>query len=189
MMLDVTGSMGGDKIVDLQAAAKDLIDIVVWGDQSKYTSRVALAPFAPAVNVGEAFSYTLTVTNAGPTEADAVMVHDSLPVSMTSMSTAPSQGSCTMAASVVCNLGTLAAHSNATVVVAVRPTASGTFTNTATVTSTTHDPDHGNESDSAVVVVHDADVSLTKTATPTTVTVGQDLTYTLVAANAGPGPS
>ena len=52
MMLDVTGSMAGDKIVDLQVAAKDLIDIVVWDDQSKYTSKVALAPFAPAVNVG-----------------------------------------------------------------------------------------------------------------------------------------
>jgi len=56
MMLDVTGSMAGDKIVDLQVAAKDLIDIVVWGDQSKYTSKVALAPFAPAVNVGDYFT-------------------------------------------------------------------------------------------------------------------------------------
>jgi hypothetical protein len=56
MMLDVTGSMGGQAILDLKAAAKDLVDIVVWGDQSKYTSRVALAPFAPAVNVGEYFT-------------------------------------------------------------------------------------------------------------------------------------
>ncbi len=56
MMLDVTGSMDGDKITDLQIAAKDLIDIVVWGDQSKYTSRVALVPFAPAVNVGAYFT-------------------------------------------------------------------------------------------------------------------------------------
>ncbi len=29
---------------------------MVWGDQSKYTSRVALAPFAPAVNVGDYFT-------------------------------------------------------------------------------------------------------------------------------------
>ena len=56
MMLDVTGSMSGQAITDLKAAAKDLIDIVVWGDQSKYTSRVALAPFAPAVNVGKYFT-------------------------------------------------------------------------------------------------------------------------------------
>jgi Flp pilus assembly protein TadG len=56
MMLDLTGSMSGDKIVDLKAAAKDLIDIVIWDDQSKYTSKVALAPFAPAVNVGAYFT-------------------------------------------------------------------------------------------------------------------------------------
>ena len=42
MMLDTTGSMGGSKMVDLKAAAKDLVDIVVWADQSEYTSRVAL---------------------------------------------------------------------------------------------------------------------------------------------------
>lgn len=52
MMLDITGSMAGQKIIDLREAAKDLIDIVVWSDQSEYTSKVAIAPFAPRVNVG-----------------------------------------------------------------------------------------------------------------------------------------
>jgi Flp pilus assembly protein TadG len=54
LMLDVTGSMCSpcSKIDAVKSAAKDLIDIVVWDDQSTYTSRVALAPFAEAVNVG-----------------------------------------------------------------------------------------------------------------------------------------
>ena len=52
MMLDVTGSMAGSKITDLKEAAKDLIDIVVWSDQSEYKSRVALVPFANGVNLG-----------------------------------------------------------------------------------------------------------------------------------------
>jgi hypothetical protein len=52
MMLDVTGSMAGSKITDLKAAAKDLIDIVVWADQTQFTSRVALAPFSAAINAG-----------------------------------------------------------------------------------------------------------------------------------------
>lgn len=52
LMLDVTGSMAGSKIEDLKAAAKDLIDIVIWSDQSEYTSRVALAPFSSAINAG-----------------------------------------------------------------------------------------------------------------------------------------
>jgi Flp pilus assembly protein TadG len=55
MMLDVTGSMCSpcSKIDAAKDAAKDLVDIVIWNDQSQYTSRIALAPFAEAVNVGK----------------------------------------------------------------------------------------------------------------------------------------
>ncbi len=66
MMLDTTGSMSGQKIIDLKAAAKDLIDIVIWSDQSQYTSRVALAPFSEVVNAG---SYFQAVTNQNPVPA------------------------------------------------------------------------------------------------------------------------
>ncbi len=30
----------------MKDAANDLVDIVVWADQSKYTSRVAIVPFS-----------------------------------------------------------------------------------------------------------------------------------------------
>ncbi|HEU4379671.1 MAG TPA: VWA domain-containing protein [Hyphomicrobiaceae bacterium] len=55
LMLDATGSMcsPGTKIEAAQDAAKDLVEIVIWNDQSQYTSRIALAPFAEAVNVGK----------------------------------------------------------------------------------------------------------------------------------------
>jgi Flp pilus assembly protein TadG len=62
LMLDVTGSMDGTKIADLKLAAKDLIDIIVWNDQSNVTSRVALAPFAEAVNVGASLAPTVRGT-------------------------------------------------------------------------------------------------------------------------------
>lgn len=67
LMLDTTGSMGwnsssgGKKMSHLKLAAKDLIDIVVWDDQSQYTSRIALAPFAEYVNVHS--TYFNAVTN------------------------------------------------------------------------------------------------------------------------------
>ncbi len=51
LMLDVTGSMKGTKIADLKEAAKDLIDIVVWDDQSEFSSRVALIPFSESVRI------------------------------------------------------------------------------------------------------------------------------------------
>lgn len=60
MMLDVTGSMAGQRITALKAAAKDLVKILVWDDQSEHTSRVAIVPFSDAVNVG---------TELGPTVA------------------------------------------------------------------------------------------------------------------------
>lgn len=62
MALDITGSMcdsapnspeqacsSGRKIDAMKDAAKDLIDIVVWKDQSKYTSKVAITPFSAEV--------------------------------------------------------------------------------------------------------------------------------------------
>lgn len=54
LMLDTTGSMAGQKIQDLREAAADMVDIVVWDNQSSATSRMALAPFASTVNVGDA---------------------------------------------------------------------------------------------------------------------------------------
>ncbi|KAB2937859.1 MAG: VWA domain-containing protein [Hyphomicrobium sp.] len=51
MMLDVTGSMAGQKLQDLKDAAKDLINIVIWDDQSKFTSKVALVPFSEDIRL------------------------------------------------------------------------------------------------------------------------------------------
>ena len=52
MVLDVTGSMKGQKLIDLKAAANSLIDIVVQDVQTPYYSKVALAPFSVALNAG-----------------------------------------------------------------------------------------------------------------------------------------
>lgn len=52
VMLDVTGSMSGQKLSALQDAAIDLIKIVIWENQNGYTSKVGLVPFADAVRPG-----------------------------------------------------------------------------------------------------------------------------------------
>jgi Flp pilus assembly protein TadG len=53
LVLDQTGSMAGQKIANLKLAAKDLIDIVVWDNQTdNYYSKVAIVPYAAGVNVG-----------------------------------------------------------------------------------------------------------------------------------------
>ena len=52
LVMDVTGSMGGQKIIDLKAAAKDLVDIIVQPVQSPYYSKLALVPYSMGVNLG-----------------------------------------------------------------------------------------------------------------------------------------
>jgi len=52
LALDITGSMTGQKLLDLKAAAKQLVDLVVQPVQTPYYSRVALVPWSMAVNPG-----------------------------------------------------------------------------------------------------------------------------------------
>lgn len=52
LVLDITGSMSGSKIRDLQSAARDLVDIVVQDVQSPYYTRMAVIPYSIGVNVG-----------------------------------------------------------------------------------------------------------------------------------------
>jgi uncharacterized repeat protein (TIGR01451 family)/CSLREA domain-containing protein len=138
------------------------------------------------VTVGQELTYTIVVANGGATEANAVRVTDPLPTSVSLVSAAPSQGACTPAGAVTCELGTLPPGASATVRIVVKPTAAGPLTNTAAVTSPTFDPNPGNNTASIDVLVTSADLSVTKTAAPDPVTVGDPLTYTLVVANAGP---
>lgn len=52
MTLDLSASMTGSKITDLKAAAADMVDIIVQDNQNEVFSKIALVPYAVAVNVG-----------------------------------------------------------------------------------------------------------------------------------------
>lgn len=69
LMLDVTGSMGGQRIADLKAAASDLVNILLRDDEG--TTRIALAPFSHAVNVGP---YYQAMTNQQPAPNNTCVV-------------------------------------------------------------------------------------------------------------------
>jgi uncharacterized repeat protein (TIGR01451 family) len=98
-----------------------------------------LTKSAPAsAALGEAFTYTLTVTNKpfGNDSCDRsnVQVTDTLPGNVQLISAVPSQGSCSGTSTITCALGTVVVDGTATVTVTVRPTALGQTTNSATVT-------------------------------------------------------
>src|SRR5437016_4196608 len=62
-------------------------------------------------------TYTITVSNAGPSVANGVAVSDTWPVGFTQGTVTPSQGTCSGSPNFTCNLGTLPSGGGATVMV------------------------------------------------------------------------
>lgn len=52
LVLDITGSMAGQKLTDMKSAAKQLVDIVVQDLQSPWYSKMSLVPYSLGVNMG-----------------------------------------------------------------------------------------------------------------------------------------
>ena len=149
---------------------------------------------ADASIVGGTLTYTVTVTNYGPSAASTVVVTDTLPAIVTVLSIDSSQGSgCTPLGSneYLCQLGTLPAGDTATVTITVRPDEPGCICNSATVSSGIADPNPGNNNASLCTYVKrpEIDLAVTKTHTPEPATVCAPLMYTATVTNSGPGPA
>ena len=119
------------------------------------------------VLVGNTVTYSVEVTNNGPSPAIGVIATDTLPSNVAFGSASPSQGSCDHASgTVTCALGTIASGGTATVTIEVAPTVEaggGTITNTASVASEVTDPDISNNSASQTTTVpKKADLAVTK---------------------------
>jgi uncharacterized repeat protein (TIGR01451 family) len=93
-------------------------------------------------------TYTITVTDNGPSVANGVTLTDTLPAGVAYVLATPSQGSCSFTApTLTCNLLNL--NASATVTLVVTPTGIGGYPNTASVTSSVADLNLGNNSSTA----------------------------------------
>jgi uncharacterized repeat protein (TIGR01451 family) len=134
----------------------------------------------PGVNV----TYTLVVTNNGPSTARAVQVSDPLPAGMTFVSVNP--GGCHGGTTITCALPDLVKGQSVsiTVVAGIPPAlAKTTKTNTATVSSSTPDPNLANNQDDATVKITAPPLSklfVRKSARPATVEAGNNVVFTIV---------
>ena len=105
--------------------------------------------------VGATLTYTIVVTNNGPSIATAVTVTDTLPANVAFVSASSTQGSCAQAAGIVnCALGSLANGASATVTIQVVPTASGPLNNGVVVAAAQTDPNPTNSGSTAGTTVN-----------------------------------
>ena len=133
-------------------------------------------------------TYTIEVTNQGPSDADNVVVTDALPAGISFIS--DGLGVCSAVGAVVtCALGSIADQGSTSfdVVVAVSDAAANPTVNQVDVASDSTDPDASNDDASdSVDITYEADLRLAKTAAPDPATPGEDITWTLVVTNDGP---
>jgi uncharacterized repeat protein (TIGR01451 family) len=140
-----------------------------------------------ALLAGFNLTYSIIVSNAGPSMATQVLLNDSLPLGVLVVSATPSQGTCTTGPTILCALGTIANGSNASATIVVTPTVAGSLTNSVSVAGSEADFVPGNNTDSVSTTVTAApDLSITHSSSPNPVFSGSNLTYTINVANAGP---
>ena len=139
------------------------------------------------VVAGTLLTYTLTLTNAGPSDARGVQVTLTLPSGLTVLGLSPSQGTCGMS---TCALGDVSAGGTATLLLQARVNAgtpAGSLTLSAQASASTPDPNPASNTAAETTTVQtQADLSLTLRDEPDPVVAGTLLTYTLTLTNAGP---
>ena len=135
-----------------------------------------------SVDAGSAtvHTYTITVANAGPSDATSVSLSDTWPAGFTRGTVTSSQGTCTGSPSFTCDLATIASGGSATVSVnyTVPSSTTGSQTNTSTVSSAVTDPNTGNNSASDTNTVNDVTAPIVTLVTPADGSTTTDTTPT-----------
>lgn len=146
---------------------------------------------------GGSVTYTIVVSNAGPSDDPSVTVADTFPAALTCTYTSVAAGGATgnTAAGAGDLSDTLSMPTGSSVTYTASCTiasgATGTLSNTASITPSINDPVPGNNSatDGDTVLVPETDLSITKSDSPDPTIAGQTITYTLVVTNNGPSDS
>ncbi|MCB0183865.1 MAG: DUF11 domain-containing protein, partial [Caldilineaceae bacterium] len=148
---------------------------------------VAVAKRGPlTATAGSTLTYTVVITNNGPSVARDVDIKDLLPTGLTYVHASSSQGACV---SSICQLGDVGVHDIITLVVTatVNSAVSGVLTNTARAFGDTFDPIPANNLASvATTVGQRAQLAISKVDLTDPVYAGDTYFYEVEVTNAGP---
>lgn len=146
-------------------------------------------------NVGDVVTFTITVRNAGPSDATGVIVTDKLPSGYSFVSAAPSSGSYNNTPG-SWTLGTLINGGTATLDIQARVLPTGNYNNVAEVTGTNevdrdstpgnNDATEDDQSEVIVTPIQIADLSVNKIVDVAAPKVGDNVNFTITVSNAGP---
>jgi len=128
------------------------------------------------VALGQSLTYTIVVTNNGPSPATDVNVTDTTSLPGTLLSVTTSAGTCDRSLPVTCALGTLGPGREVTITVRFRPTDTGSLRNAASVTGEGFDPKTADNLAVVATRVKRA-LAVTKVTDRRTITAGQTATY------------
>src|SRR5207253_3036117 len=137
-------------------------------------------------NVGDAITYTVTLSNNGPNAATNVTLSDALPAGLSFVSATPSQGTYTSSTGTWA-VGTVTTVTPQTLQIVALVNSANARTNTA---STHHahqfDPNSANHYARLPETPQQADLALAKTVSSPTPNVGDTITFTVTLRDNGP---
>ena len=140
------------------------------------------------VGAGTTLTYTLSVANAGPSQASSLSVVDTLPAGVAFVSAGGAGWSCSGTGPVTCTLPSLGIGAAAPISIAVTaPAEAASLSNSATVSASTADSAAANNTAvTPSTVFARADLSIGQSGAPAQICTSQPITYTLSVSNAGP---
>jgi uncharacterized repeat protein (TIGR01451 family) len=194
----------GFLIANTATAGSGTFDRNGGNNTSMSTTRVATSADVSVTRTGSAMAtagsnltYTITVTDNGPSDAQNVQLNDAVPGGTTFVSESHLLGWTAMtppagsgAGTVTESIGKLSAGASATFVIVVHAPASDAngfkINNTALVSTTTTDPNPNNNSSTSTTPVATAAHLKVTIKAPFVVAAGSNVTYTVTLSNTGP---
>lgn len=182
-----------DTVIDLETTNNGATDTTLLG--AEVNLAITKTDGVSTVTAGEAVTYTIVVSNSGPSNAVGATVTDTFPVALVGVTyTSTAAGGATgntAGAGNISDTVNLPVGSSITYTASgtVSPGATGTLVNTATVGAPAgaSDPVPGDNSatDTDTIGV-ESDLAITKTDGQTNALPGQVITYTIVVSSSGP---